>query len=108
MSIVPTLTGFFLLTVPFPPSNLSVTQNGRDTVLVSWSPSDGVDGYIVYYQEEGSRRYSRQAGADDTSFTLTRLNAGKTYSISMVAYTGFYSTEAGPVNITIGRYYNDI
>ena len=72
-------------------------------MLVSWSPSDGVDGYIIYYQEEGSRRYSRQRGADDTSFTLTRLSAGKTYSISMVAYTGLHSAEAGPINVTISR-----
>ena len=98
---------FFLQTVPFPPSNLSVTQYGFSSVLVSWSPLDGVDGYIIYYQEEGSRRYSRRAGADDTSVTLRGLSAGKTYSISMVAYTEIklHSAEAGPVNITISRCY---
>lgn len=97
---------FSLQIVPSPPSNLSATQSSLDSVFVSWSMSHGVDGYTIFWfnQEEGpGRRHSRSIDADRTSFTLPRLIAGKTYSISMIAFTGLHSTETAPVNITIGR-----
>ena len=91
----------FVKTVPSPPSNLSVSQNGLSSVLVCWAPSHGADFYTVYYQRDGDRRQSQTAEAGDTSITLS-LIVGETYSISMIANTELSSTEAGPVNITIG------
>ena len=90
-----------LKTVPSPPSNLSVSQNGLTSVLVSWAPSHGADFYTIYYQRDGERKQSRTAQADDASITLS-LIGGETYFISMIANTALSSTEAGPVNITIG------
>lgn len=70
-------------------------------MLVSWAPSHGADFYTVYYERDGDRRQSQTAEAGDTSITLS-LIVGETYSISMTANTALSSTEAGPVNITIG------
>ena len=92
---------FVTKTDPSPPSNLSVSQNGLSSVLVSWAPSHGADFYTVYYQRDGDRRRSQTTEAGDTSITLS-LIVGETYSISMIANTALSSTEAGPVNITIG------
>ena len=91
---------------PFPPSNLSVSQNGLNNVLVSWTPSDGVERYIIYYQQDGRRKRSFKKTGTSTSSTISKLNAGSTYSISVVAATELHSTEVGPVNITIGRYFD--
>lgn len=99
-----TIALFLFRTGPSPPSNLSVSQNGPNSVLVSWVPSDGAESYTIYYQSDGERRLSRQAETDDTSFTLFPLSGGKTYSISIVANTALHSTEVGPVNVTIGIY----
>ena len=74
--------------VPSPPSAVSVSQNGLDSVLVSWTPPSGepdVTGYIIYYQRDGGQRLSENAGATATTATITGLITGTTYSVTMVA-----------------------
>ena len=96
--------------MPSPPSNLSVSQNGLRSVLVTWAPSYGADFYTIYYMYPNARRSreSQTTEANDTSITLSSLRTGYRYSISMTANTGsryftaLSSTEAGPVIITIG------
>jgi hypothetical protein len=93
------------MTRPSPPSNLSVSQNGLNSVLVSWEPSYGADYYTIYYMYQNdfdrSSRRSQRANADDTTITLL-LSIGYSYSISITANTAVISsTEAGPVIIII-------
>ena len=97
-------TALYILTGPSPPSNLSVSQNGRNSVLVSWRPSDGAEYYIIYYQQEGRRQMSIQAGANDTSISITLVPniLGRPFSYSIIANTALPSTEVGPVNLTLG------
>ena len=68
---------------PSPPSGLSVSQNGLDSALVSWTvPSGGaaVTGYIIYYQqEEGGQRLSESAEAAAITASITGLITGATY-----------------------------
>ena len=96
---------------PSPPSGLSVSQNGLDSALVSWTaPSGGpaVTGYIIYYQqeEEGGQRLSESAGAAATTASITGLIAGVTYSITMVATSSTLpSTETAALTVTIGTLY---
>ena len=91
---------------PSPPSAVSVSQNGLDSVLVSWTPPSGepdVTGYIIYYQQDGGQRLSENAGATATTVTITGLIAGATYSIIMVATSSTLpSTETAVQTVTIG------
>ena len=93
---------------PSPPSGVSVSQNGVDSVQVSWKPPSGeptVIGYIIYYQQQdGGHTDSQIAGATATNATITGLITGATYSITMVAATSstLPSNETAAVNITIG------
>ena len=92
---------------PFPPSGLSVSQNGLDSTLVSWTaPSGGaaVTGYVIYYQqEEGGQRLSESAEAEATTATIIGLIAGATYSITMVATSSTLpSTETEALTVAIG------
>ena len=67
---------------------MSVSQNGLNSLLVTWTPSQGPDvtGYTVYYQQQdGGPSGSVEAGQNDTSITIPGLIVGATYSISIVA-----------------------
>ena len=73
---------------PSPPSDVTVSQNGLDSVLVSWTPPSGepaVTGYIIYYQQDGEQRLSLSAESTATIAIITGLTAGATYSVTMTA-----------------------
>ena len=85
-----------------------MSQNGVDSVQVSWTPPSGeptVTGYIIYYQQQdGGHNGSVMAGATATTATVTGLMTGATYSITMVATSSTLpSTVTAAVTITIGR-----
>ena len=92
---------------PSPPSNVRVSQNGLNSLLVTWTPSEGlnVTGYTVIYQEiDGGLR-----GSLTTAETyiyqrryITGLIAGATFSISVSADSSTLSSivTCGP-NVTI-------
>ena len=92
---------------PSPPSGVSVSQNGLDGVLVSWTPPSGepdVNGYIIYYQQDGGQRLSVNAGATATTATITGLITGATYSITVVATSSMLpSTETTAQTLIIGN-----
>ena len=97
-------------TASSPSSGLSVSQNGLDSALVSWTaPSGGptVTGYIIYYQqEEGGQRFSESTEAAATTASIIELIAGATYSITMVATSSTMpSTETAALIVTIGTVY---
>ena len=92
---------------PSPPSGVTVSQNGVDSVQVSWTPPSGepaVTGYIIYYQQQdGGHTGSVMAGAAATTATINGLMTGATYSITMVATSSTLpSIVTGAVTITIG------
>ena len=93
---------------PSPPSGVTVSQNGVDSVQVSWTPPSGeptVTGYIIYYQQQdGGHNGSEMAGATATTATITGLMTGAAYSITMVATSSTLpSTVTAAVTVTIGR-----
>ena len=92
---------------PFPPSGVTVSQNGVDSVQVSWTPPSGeptVTGYIIYYQQQdGGHNSSEMAGATATTATIIGLMTGATYSITMVTTSSTLpSTVSAAVTVTIG------
>ena len=87
---------------------MSASQNGLDSVLVSWTSSGEsiVTGYIIsYQQQDGTHTGSETAADTDTSTIITGLMIGATYSISIVATSNTLpSTETtAPDDITIGN-----
>ena len=91
---------------PSPPSDVSVSQNGLNRLLVTWTPSQGPDvtGYTIYYQQQdGGPSGSVEAGQNDTSITIPGLIVGATYSISIVANSSTLpSTVTTGSSVTIG------
>ena len=92
---------------PSPPSGVMVSQNGLNSLLVTWKPSAGpaVTGYTVFYQEQdGGESGSLEVGETDTSISITGLMRGATYSIRIMSIS---STLPGSITVgldqTIGK-----
>ena len=67
---------------------MRVSQNGLNSLLVTWTPSEGpnVTGYtIYYYQINGGFSGSVTAAETDTSVVITGLIAGANFAISVSA-----------------------
>ena len=72
---------FHILLVASPPTGVSVSRTGFNTVLVSWSaPSSAVPaGYEVFYQVDGGSTLSG-GNTSKTELTLTGLTLQLFYS----------------------------
>ena len=98
---------FHLPPAPSPPTDVTVSQNGLGSLLVSWTPPSGganVTGYTIYYQYSMIlHSMTAEAKATATNATITGLIAGVTYSINVVANsTTLPSTVTTAPDITIG------
>ena len=84
---------FHLLLVVSPPTGVSLSRTGFNSVLVSWSaPSSAVPaGYEVFYQVGGGSTLSG-GNTSNTELTLTGLTLG-THSLFVVGY----GAEGAPV-----------
>ena len=90
---------------PSPPADVSVSQSGVNSVLVSWSSPSGepaVTGFIIYYQHFGRERLSQSVGSTANNATITGLIAGS-YFITMVATSSTLpSAETAVESIALG------
>ena len=84
---------FHLLLVVSPPTGVTASRTGFNSVLVSWSaPSSAVPaGYEVFYQVDGGSTLSG-GNTSNTQLTLTGLTLG-THSLFVVGY----GAEGAPV-----------
>ena len=75
-----------------------------NVLLVSWiAPSQAVTGYVIFYQQDEGERMSVSVEASATSYNITELNIGTTYSIFIIATSNTLpSTVTGPHTITLG------
>ena len=93
--------------VPSPPSGVMVSQNGLNSLLVTWTPSAGpnVTGYTIFYQQRDgghSSRHSVEVGETDANVTITGLMRGATYNISITTNSITLSSDVITGNQTIG------
>ena len=86
-----------------------MSQNGLNSVLVTWTPSGirYVIGYTIYYQQKGEQSVSSEEFGNVTRATISDLITGSTYNISVSANTtfGFIIISNVAPDITIGMAY---
>ena len=84
-----------------------VSQNGQDSILVSWTVSGEsiVTGYIISYkQQDGVHSDSVNVNETVISTIITGLMIGATYSISIVATSSTLPSNVTTApDITIGN-----
>ena len=97
-----------------PPSGVTAVQTGPTSIRVTWTPPtplDGITGYIIYYaNEDDSRSGSMTVSGGSTDMeTLTGLQNGDTYTISIVATsdTGLPSVSVMATDVGLGKLLND-
>ena len=81
------------LSVASPPSNVTAVQTGPTSIRVTWSPSSDATGYRIDYDSSGgdSGNVTISGGSTD-EYTLTGLQNGDTYNISIVAISDHFSS----------------
>ena len=91
---------------PSAPSNVRVTQNGLNSVLVSWTAGHmSVTGYFISYSsEEGGETNSLSAEESDTHITITELIAGVNYTVNLSANSSTLPSNVVTRHITLGMY----
>ena len=97
----------YIFAAPSPPSNVIVSQNGLESLLVLWTHGESiVTGYIISYQQQDGV-HSDSVNVNETTVTstiITGLMIGVTYSISIVATTSTLPSNVTTApDITIGN-----
>ena len=88
---------------------MRAVQNGPTSILVSWSPSSGATGYRIQYDSTGGHSGSEGINGNDTvSWSLTGLQNGQTYTISVVATYQYLSSDAIQVEVILSKIHTNI
>ena len=88
------------------PTNVMAEQEGLTDIRVTWTPSSGANGYIIFYDNDPSSSDSVTVDDGSTdSHTLTGLQNGATYTISIVATSQHLPSEVNVVepDIMLGK-----
>ena len=91
----------FIPLAPSAPSDVRVTQNGLNSILVSWTAGDmSVTGYFISYSsEEGRKTNSLSAEENDTNITISGLTIGEDYTVNISASSSMLPSAV----VTIGN-----
>ena len=95
----------FLISVASPPSGVTAAQTGPTSIRVTWTPPTPLDGYIISYTNEDdsdSDSVTVSGGSTDME-TLTGLQNGDTYTISIIATSETaLPSESIPADMSVG------
>ena len=88
MCIIMFMCTFISVLVATPPTGLTAVQTGPTSIDVSWTPPTplgDITGYIIYYTNDDNTDSVVIDGGSTDEYTLTDLQNGDTYTISIVA-----------------------
>ena len=87
-----------------PPADVTAVQSGPTSILVSWGPSGDATGYMIQYVSTGGHSGNETVdGNDTTSWLLTGLQNGETYTISIVAIYKDQPSKAIQVEVILSK-----
>ena len=95
----------FLYSDPSPPSDVTAVQTSYTSILVFWSPSSDATGYRIDYDSNGGDSGSvTVSGGSTDEYTLTGLQNGDTYNITIVAISDQFSSVAVFLEVGVGKH----
>jgi titin len=81
-----------ILNIPNSPTSLSTTGSTSSTISISFTGITGVDSYTVTAVPDSGSTVSQTFAAPNTSYTITGLQNGTTYTVSLAANNAFGSS----------------
>ena len=84
-----------------PPTNVMAVQEGHTSIRVSWTPSSDATGYTISYTGGGSSDSVTVSGGSTDNYLLTGLQNGDSYTISIIATSQQFPSDAVVVEITL-------
>ena len=88
-----------------PPTDLTAVQTGPTIIDVSWTsptPLDDTTGYIIYYTNDDNTDSVVIDGGSTDEYTLTNLQNGETYTISIIATSSDLPSVSVLADMTVG------
>ena len=82
------------------PTNLKAFQEDLTSIRVSWSPSEDATGYRIDYTSSSTNSVDVSGGSTD-NYTLTGLQNGDSYTISIVAMSEHLPSESVKVDMDV-------
>ncbi len=79
-------------------TGLKLTSAAMNSVSLSWNKQNGATGYVVYIYNTATQKYQKKATVTTNSCTLTGLESGKTYYVSVKAYLKHVTTAYGTMS----------
>lgn len=81
-----------------PPGDVSISAHDKNAVFVSWSPIQGADGYILYYDTDGSLSHDQSIDCKaDNYYVLSGLSESTPYYFAIAAYNSGGTGDKSPV-----------
>ena len=80
-------------------------QGGPTSIIVSWSPPTPLGdttGYRIYYSDGDSSDSVDVSGGSTDNYTLTGLQNGDSYTISIVATSQHFPSESVIADMNVG------
>ena len=69
-----------------PPTDVTAVQDGRTSIILSWTPSIGATGYRIYYDSSGGHSgFVDVSGGITDTYNLLNLHNGDGYTVSIMA-----------------------
>ena len=98
-----------LIDLPSAASNLTdveAEQVDLTSIRITWSPSDGANGYIISYSRGDIDMTEDISSGLTSSHTLTGLVEEATYTISIIATSQHFNSHPVMTSVTLGESLN--
>ena len=84
------------------PTNVMAVPAGPTSIRVSWTPSTNATGYTISYTGGGSSDSVTVSGGSTDNYLLTGLQNGDTYTISVAAMAGQFTSDSVTPGMAVG------
>ena len=80
---------------------MTAVQTGLTSITVTWTASSDATGYRIHYTSDSDSGSETVSGGSTETHTLTGLVNGDTYTISMIATSQHFFSEAVAADATV-------
>ena len=92
----------YFLQIVASPTNAMAVQDGPTSIRVSWTPSVNATGYVIYNSSGVSSGNVTVSNGSANTHTLSGLQNGGIYDISIAATADQFSSGSVAVNMPVG------